>query len=143
MGMTRTLRRASVYATLLATLLPGLAGAQQLYRCGNTFSQTPCGSDAATVRVPGAAVPTSGGNAPGQACAQRVIAATTAQGGSARIVGVQTAGTEVIQYAKQSMAAKLYAVQVARVDGQGRDLGQVTVQCYTSEDDQRVLKVLQ
>jgi hypothetical protein len=137
--MNRTLRRAG----LLLALLPTLASAQQLYRCGNTFSQKPCGSDAAAVRVPGAAVPTSGSNAPGQVCAKRVIATTTAQGGSARIVDTQTAGTEVIQYAGQSMAARLYAVTVARTDAQGRDLGPVTIQCYASEDDQRVLKVLQ
>ncbi|MEK8031340.1 hypothetical protein AACH06_10975 [Ideonella sp. DXS29W] len=130
-----------VGVTLLA-LWPMVGHSQQLYRCGNTFSQTPCGADTATVKVPGAGVPSSGSQRPGEACAQQAIAATTAQGGSARIVGVQTAGTEVIQYAKQPVAAHLYSVQIARVDSQGRDLGQVTVQCYTSEDDQRVLKVV-
>ncbi len=131
-------------ALLLLCLLPALASAQQLYRCGNTFSQKPCGTDATTVRVPGAAVPTSGGGgSPGQVCGQRVIASMSAQGGSAQIDSVQTAGTEVIQYAKQSVAAHLYAVTLSRIDSQGRSLGQVTVQCYLSEDDQRVLRVVQ
>jgi len=130
-------------ALLLLCLLPALASAQQLYRCGNTFSQKPCGTDATTVRVPGAAVPTAGGGSPGQVCGQRVIASMSAQGGSAQIDSVQTAGTEVIQYAKQSVAAHLYAVTLSRIDSQGRSLGQVTVQCYLSEDDQRVLRVVQ
>jgi len=130
-------------ALLLLCLLPALASAQQLYRCGNTFSQKPCGTDATTVRVPGAAVPSTGGGSPGQVCGQRVIASMSAQGGSAQIDSVQTAGTEVIQYAKQSVAAHLYAVTLSRIDSQGRSLGQVTVQCYLSEDDQRVLWVVQ
>jgi hypothetical protein len=127
---------------LLPAFLPTSASAQKLYRCGNTFSQTPCGADAAAVRVPGAAAPTTASGSPGQVCAQQVVASLSANGGTARIDSVASAGTEVIQYANQPIAAHLYAVTLTRLDAKGREQGQVSVQCYLSEDDQRVLKVL-
>jgi hypothetical protein len=44
------------FGVLLATLAGG-ASAQTLYRCGNTFSQTPCGEGAREVRAAGVAQP--------------------------------------------------------------------------------------
>lgn len=38
-------------AVLATALLASSAQAQTMYRCGSTFSQTPCGSDAKSVRV--------------------------------------------------------------------------------------------
>jgi hypothetical protein len=47
--------------------------AQELYRCGNTYSQTPCGANAATVRSHGDAVAdTAPGPRGGELCSAAV-----------------------------------------------------------------------
>lgn len=56
---------------LLALALAGPADAQQLYKCGNTFSQQPCGADATVIPSAGVAQPTG----PVDAATQRAIEA--------------------------------------------------------------------
>lgn len=124
-----------------ALLLPMLAGAQTLYRCGSTYSQTPCGEDSKNVKVLGAASPDQAGRDPSNVCASRVIKHARRNGGRARITGTETAGTEPIQYAGQTVAAKVYRVMVSTADKDGDDRGTEVVTCHLSEDGQRVLRV--
>lgn len=51
--MNKLLKRSNIRFALALALLPSalLAHSQQLYRCGNTYSQTPCGSDAKEIKV--------------------------------------------------------------------------------------------
>lgn len=135
---------ASAVLSMSCVLLPASASAQQLYRCGNTFSQTPCAGDAAAVRMPPpgggqAAAPGAGG---GQACESAAIAALSRSDGSAlRVDGIEGGRSEVIQYAQQAIVSRKYTVRVSSVAPTGVSLGQRSVTCYLSEDGQRVLKL--
>ncbi len=141
-------QHALVGAALLCAT--GLAGAQTMYRCGNTFSQKPCGDSATTVKVPANAAPSeasapapaqaSGGA--GQACSSAAISAASRNDGSKlRVEGIRPAGTGVVQYAGQAVAGRKYVVQLAAVSPTGMPLGQVALTCYLSEDDRRVLRI--
>lgn len=58
--------RAPKFVALSVLAMCCAAGAQTMYRCGNTFSQTPCGADARSIpstgkqRTPAATTPTTG-----------------------------------------------------------------------------------
>lgn len=137
--------RALVGAALLCAT--GLAGAQTMYRCGNTFSQKPCGDGATAVKVPGAGA--SGAASPGTtapggstsqaACTRAALGARPTE--RLRVESVEFGGTEVIQYAGSSVAAKLYRISLAESAVDGSTLGYRSVTCYMSEDGQRVLRV--
>jgi len=57
-------------AVLLAmAAFPALASAQQMYRCGSTYSQTPCGPTATATRTPSDVPPDkAAGSQAGAAC---------------------------------------------------------------------------
>ncbi|UZZ64524.1 hypothetical protein [Curvibacter phage PCA1] len=48
---------ASLFTAATLLLLPACVGAQTMYRCGNTFSQQPCGSDAKPIATVGVVQP--------------------------------------------------------------------------------------
>lgn len=123
-------------ALLMATL-PSLAGAQTMYRCGNTFSQKPCGDSAAAVKVPGTQVTAGAGtSAPDSVCSRAALG-----NGNYRIDSLESGGTDTVTYAGQTVAAKLYRVNMTRLDEHGRSMGRTAAVCYLSEDGQRVLKI--
>ena len=143
--MTLT-KRAFVGAALLCAA--GLAGAQTMYRCGNTFSQKPCGDSATAVKVPGAgasAADSPGATAAGGSTSQAVCtrAAIGARpSGRMRVESVEFGGTEVIQYAGSSVAAKAYRITLSETSADGSPLGYRSATCLMSEDGQRVLRVV-
>ena len=51
------MRAIGLLLCLVASAVAGVAGAQNIYRCGNTFSQAPCGPGAVTVSKP---IPSAG-----------------------------------------------------------------------------------
>lgn len=141
--MTRTMcASAWVAASLVLVGLPA-AQAQSLYRCGNTFSQTPCAADAASARVSGSAAPDAAPAAPGgTVCANEGVAQMRfPDPESTRVLAVRKAGTEVIQYAGKPMAARRYNVIFNTRGANGAYLGERAFACYLSEDERRVLKV--
>lgn len=122
---------------LLLAALPGLASAQTMYRCGNTFSQKPCGDNAAAVKAPGTQVTAGAGtSAPETVCSRAVLGS-----GSYRIDSLESGGTDTVAYAGQTVASKLYRVGLTRLDEHGRSMGRTAAICYLSEDGQRVLKI--
>lgn len=131
-------------AGIAAVLVAPAAVAQKLYRCGSTFSQTPCGSDAAEIHTPkfnaaGSAADTAG---TGKACAASLRAKGAFADPEAVRVDNVTAGTaKVIEYNYVQIIAREYGltVSVKNKDGEYGDTRSFT--CVTSEDGQRVLEV--
>ncbi|MBC7995088.1 MAG: hypothetical protein H7Z15_17805, partial [Rhizobacter sp.] len=116
---------------------------QQLYRCGNTYSQTPCAPDAASARISAGAAPAPAPGAVGKdVCATDGVARMNfPDPESTRIRSVTKAGAEVIQYAGKPMAARKYQLAINTKDHAGAYTGDRVYLCYLSEDERRVLKV--
>lgn len=126
---------------LLAATAP--AGAQTLYRCGNTYSQTPCAADAASARMSSSAPPDAAPGAAGrELCASDGVARLGLPDPEAvRVRSVTRAGTEVIQYAGKPIAARHYVLVLNAKNAQGGYDGDRRYSCYLSEDERRVLQV--
>jgi hypothetical protein len=129
------------FAVLCA--LPLCAQSQQLYRCGNTYSQTPCAPDAASARISAGAAPTPAPGAVGKdVCASEGVAQMNfPEPESTRIRSVTKVGAEVIQYAGKPMAARKYMLSINTKNQAGAYTGDRSYVCYLSEDERRVLKV--
>lgn len=134
---TMNLRLLLSCTALLA--MPTGAPAQTLYRCGNTYSQVPCAADAASARMSShtPAVP------PGrEVCTTEGLARLgLPDPEGVKIVSVQRAGTEVIQYAGKSLVARRYDMALNPRNAHGAYTGVQHFACYLSEDEQRVLRV--
>jgi hypothetical protein len=117
-------------------------GAQQLYRCGNTYSQTPCAPGAAAVRGRSDAVADA---APGLSGADLCSASATSalqlddSGGTVQVDAVSKAPAEVIQYADKPTATHKYVVTL-KVKPYAAFNGPRTYACNLSEDERRVLR---
>ena len=122
---------------------PVIAGAQQLYRCGNTYSQTPCAVDATPARISAGTAPEQAPGASGKdLCSSDGVAQLHfPDPDSTRIQSVTKAGSEAIQYAGKPIAARKYHLAINTKDGNGAYTGDRVYVCYLSEDERRVLKV--
>lgn len=129
------------FAVLCACSVP--AQSQQLYRCGNTYSQTPCAPDAAPARISAGAAPEPAPGAAGkELCAKEGVAQMSfPDPESTRIRSVTRAGSEVIQYAGKPIAVRKYMLTLNTKSEVGAYTGDRTYLCYLSEDERRVLKV--
>ncbi len=129
----------------LAGLLafPALCSAQQLYRCGNQYSQTPCDVNAAPSKIsPGAApdaAPVSRGK---EVCITEGIGRLGfPDPESTRVRAVERSGTEVIQYAGKSVVAQRFNLVINTKNSTGGYTGDRVYPCYLSEDGARVLSM--
>jgi len=118
------------------------AGAQQLYRCGNVYSQTPCAADAAPVRPRSSAAPDA---APGAQGAELCSATATRELGiddsaPIAIAAVTKAPAEVINYADKPTATRKYIVAELTRRAYAPYDGPRSFACHLSEDERRVLK---
>ena len=118
------------------------AQSQQLYKCGNTYSQTPCATDAKPTRLHQGAAPDKAPGASGFAlCA---IAAKSSVGTpepeSARVQPLGQRVSEVIQYSGQPLPAHRYDLTVDAKTQYGVFSGPVASSCWLSEDQARVLQ---
>jgi hypothetical protein len=124
-------------------LVPAHPMAQPLYRCGNTYSQTPCAPDAQPVRVsPGAAPDQPAGLQGAELCAAeapRLLGLPDPY--SARIESLTKGESEVIRYAGQPIAAHKYHLTINARNAAGAYAGERPYLCYLSEDERRILKV--
>ena len=132
--------RAVLSLSLLALAVPAIA--QQLYRCGNTYSQTPCAADAASRSVYSGAAPA---RAPGlsgyELCvAHAVKYVASPEPESARTMPVGQRKTEVIQYAGKSVAAHRFDLAVDAKTAYGVYSGPMLYSCWLSEDQARMLQ---
>lgn len=130
----------------LLLLLSTAASGQNLYRCGSTFSQTPCGNETAPARkLPSAAA--SGASAPaasGKELCERTLLndGTLPDPYSAKIRTLRDK-TEVIQYAGQAVAAVRYNLHVNARNSAGAYTGERLYACHLSPDGFRVLQMSQ
>lgn len=119
-----------------------LAGAQTMYRCGNVYSQTPCASDATTVRPRANTVADAAPGAQGadlcSATAVRELALD--DGAPVQIASVAKAPAEVIQYADKPTATRQYLVNLKVKNATVVYAGPRTYTCNLSEDERRVLR---
>jgi hypothetical protein len=131
-------------SSFLAALavLPASAVAQQLYRCGNTYSQTPCAIDAAPKKLPTVAAPDAPAGPQGkELCSSdgiKLLGLPDPE--TARIGTVVKGGSEVIQYAGKPTVARKYLMTVNAKNVYGGYEGDRVFQCFVSEDERRILK---
>jgi hypothetical protein len=131
-------------ALALLSLLPAVCAAQSLYRCGNTYSQTPCAAAASAVRLsPGAAPETPAATQPRELCGAATVGVMQLPDANmARVESVVKGNSEAIEYAGKPMVARTYLVTVNVANAYGMYTGPKVHACYLSEDEQRVLKVV-
>lgn len=141
--MNSSLASTSVLAFAALCAWPTATLSQQLYRCGNTYSQTPCAPDAAPARISADAAPEQAAGSSGkELCASEGVAQMQfSDPQSTRIRSVVKAGAEVIQYAGKPIAARKYHITLNTRNEVGAYVGDRVYLCYLSEDERRVLKV--
>ncbi len=137
----------SIRSIVTLVLFCGLAGpvcAQQMYKCGSTYSQTPCGSDAEVKRARPDAVadkPANVGPIGYELCvasAPRLVGSPEPE--SARVQRVGEMRTDVITYAGRSVAARRYDLTVDFRTTYGVYSGPQPYSCWISVDERRVLQ---
>lgn len=118
------------------------AQAQQMYQCGRTYSQTPCGDDAAVKALPSSqdpeAAPKDAGFGLCSAMARKDHGGPEPE--SARIQQIGERKSEVIQYAGKSLVAHRFDVGVDAKTPYGVYSGVTPYACWLSEDQRRVLR---
>ncbi len=125
----------------------GASHAQQLYKCGNTYSQTPCAPDAAPKRVfsggSSASAVAAGDKPSGLALcsAQAITRIDSPEPETAQVAPVGQRKTEVIQYANQPVVAVRYDLTVRAKTQYGVYGSPVGFACWLSEDQQRLLQL--
>ncbi len=121
----------------------GAVSAQTMYRCGNQYSQTPCGKEAETKRLPASAAPDRGAERDGKALCMAVAPTRLglADPESARFEAVEKSADTVIQHAGQPIAAKTYLMLINPKGPYGAYLGARLYACHLSQDEQRILKI--
>ena len=126
-----------------AAIVASQASAQAVYRCGNTYSQIPCEAGAKPARITSAAAPDQPKVASGAGlCADeapRLLRFPDPP--STRVGAVKRGSAEVIQYADQPIAAKLYLLTLNTKNRIGAYDGERTYVCFLSDDERRILKV--
>ena len=126
-----------------------IAHAQKMYRCGTTFSQTPCATDAVEKRLPGAGSGAGTGAAQDDAanpqhdvCAAAAIRATgTLEPETARVRPRGKRSMETMEYAGQTLPVVRVDVDVSAKNEHGMFALNGSVTCWLSEDRQRILKM--
>jgi hypothetical protein len=123
--------------------LGGTVSAQTMYRCGNQYSQTPCGNDAQAKRLPASAAPDRGAEGDGKTLCMAVAPTRLglADPESARFEAVEKSADTVIQHAGQPIAAKTYLMLINPKGPYGAYLGASLYACHLSQDEQRILKI--
>jgi len=135
--------RASLAAAL--ALAGGTALAQQLYRCGNTYSQVPCAANAEPKLLRDNSV---GGSAAAAAQNGRDLCRRQAPGAagladpySAVIESVSDGKHDTIHVGSEMVVARRFDVALNAKNAFGAYSGVRTYHCFVSEDGQRLLKV--
>lgn len=132
----------TLLSLVMTTALPAVA--QPMYRCGNTYSQTPCEAGAPAVRVhrDAQAAPASAPGAGGKAlCRQRALEGLDLPPAQAAALEVQVSEPryEMIRIGREPVAARRFDVVVNLRGPQGRIDRLQAAQCVLSEDELRLL----
>ncbi len=131
-----------VVATGGGVATPAQAQTGKLYRCGNTFSQAPCGADATEKKMVGAG---HGGQARDPMVGARACLVEAKlkrlHPPTAEVVSVDRGQASVIQYAGQPLVSRPMRITVTFVSASSNLPVQERLSCVMSEDEQRVLSV--
>jgi hypothetical protein len=121
---------------------PAFEAHAQVYRCGSTYSQTPCAPDATAKNIrPGAAVTRGPGMWGYELCAARAPSETgSPEPETARVRQVGDRRIEVIQFAGRPVAAHRYDLHVQAKTANGVYGAPVIYSCWLSEDQARLLE---
>jgi len=127
-------------------LFHGLCPAQTLYKCGNTYSQTPCAATAEEVTVPkGRTATTASTEVPGQGL--EMCCAAVPQGSglkdpySAVIESISGPQHDTLRIGDQLIVAKRYDVMMNAKNSYGAYAGARLYRCFVSVDEKRLLEV--
>ncbi|HEY0817417.1 MAG TPA: hypothetical protein VGD46_01480 [Rhizobacter sp.] len=135
----KPLIQAGIFAVIAGSA--GLASAQ-MYKCGSTFSQTPCAPDAVARPSASPATPDGPAGLSGYelcaAAARRM--ANSPEPETARIQPVGERRSEVIQYAGKPIATHRYDLTIDAKTAFGVFSGPAAHACWLSEDQRRVLQ---
>jgi hypothetical protein len=116
--------------------------AAQMYKCGNTFSQTPCAPDAVAKPMQPSATPDTATDVTGYelcaAAARKMVNSPEPE--TARIQPVGERRSEVIQYAGKPIATHRYELAIDAKTPYGVYSGLQPYACWLSEDQRRVLQ---
>lgn len=140
------------FVVLAIALAAGAAGAQQLYRCGSTFSQQPCGPDATVVPSAGVAqpnplppdVPAGPGveQAAKAACVDRLRRDVTFRDPDSVKVGlVDRKG--VFRHGLLGKPVRVYRLAVNAKNGYGGYTGEQAYMCFTDLANERDVLLVQ
>lgn len=142
------MRRCLLAASLLAAC--AAAGAQTMYRCGNTFSQTPCGSDAKAGVTPrgenggGAASTADAGAARprAQPCLAELAQRVGVEGpGALKIGRMEGPKVEAIDVKGEKLVVRTYEFTALTRNAYGGQTPAASFTCHLSEDEQRVVRL--
>jgi hypothetical protein len=137
--MLKPLIPAAVLVAVAASAGPASA---QMYKCGSTFSQTPCAPDAVAKPAPSSAAPDAAAGLAGYelcaAAARRM--ANSPEPETARVQPVGERRSEVIQYAGKPIATHRYDLTIDAKTRYGVFSGPTAHACWLSEDQRRVLQ---
>lgn len=113
-----------------------------MYRCGSTYSQTPCGPTATATRTfSDIAADKAAGPQAGAACAAQAPQVLNVPDPSGlRVLSTSASRAEVIQYSGQPVVALRYDLSISTVSAAGVWLAARPYSCFLSEDQQRILK---
>lgn len=138
--MNHSLHRMAGLLAMAALAAPVIA--QPLYRCGSTYSQTPCGPEATATRTFADTVADRpAGSQAGAACATHAPQVLNVPDPTAlRVVSTSASRAEVIQYSGQPVVALRYDLSISTVSPAGVWLAARPYTCFLSEDQQRILR---
>jgi hypothetical protein len=142
--MPRSLLAAAALLTLCAA-----AGAQTMYRCGNTFSQTPCGNDAKASPAPR---PGDGGAGPAaeaertraQPCLAELAQRVGVAGPAALKIGrMEGPRVEAIDIKGEKLVVRTYEFTALTRNAYGGQSPGARFTCHLSEDEQRLVRLIE
>lgn len=132
----------TIIAVVALTAAVG-SSAQTMYRCGNNFSQVPCGPDAqrigpappAELKEPVDIPPPADQIAANSAICEAKTRASMKDPESARIKGLSRLGTQLQYYQGRSFYGVTYFLTVNAKNGYGGYTGDQLYQCVFSPDE--------
>lgn len=120
--------------------------AQHLYRCGNSFSQVPCGDDAKIIKTPGVLQPPATPVVPERveamkaACAEWIRAVPAWKDrDSVKILSVTRGKLSIEQIFGSSTVVVNYYVRVNAKNSYGAYSGEKVAVCYANEHETRII----
>jgi hypothetical protein len=131
-----------ILVTLVLALAVAGVHAQKTYRCGNTYSQTPCGEAAQVVKVyKGGEAANSGTSGPALCQQSALNALALPDPESAKVASIGKPEGSVVKIGTQAVEAMKHRVSVSPKNEFGAYGRPMVFECYLSFDQQRVLKI--